>query len=389
MHSLRYLPLLFLVLVCSVSSYGQTTNDSIQITVKPHVGLRGQLAAYNNQLEVQDNASRFGAELHIKKSNISFIAGTEIQLNLFKGNTSFNAEGSVSSGFLTIQSEQNQQVFANRLGYIGIDMGTYGKLTIGKQWSVYRDVTSYTDKFNVFGAKASATFVAGTDGGANGTGRADQSMIYRNKIGRFHLGTQLQLRGGNNKKFLDGFGISATFEFNDNISIGSAYNRAFISNNLLNSNAILGLNGPPTYLALAIKYQGDHIFLSATGVLQENGDFSQGFFKNSEMSPANPTIVFNAKGIEIFTKYQWNPFSLLIGYNLYLPSVSEQVPLFTKFKRNDVIAGLTYQPFNYVQFYCEQRISMGKTAWGEKEHSVFALGMKIDVADSFIRKVRL
>jgi hypothetical protein len=82
---------------------------------------------------------------------------------MFRGST-FNVDGSLSGGFLHVESAQTQQVFGNRLGYLGVDLGKFGVITIGKQWSVYRDITSYSDRFNVFGARASATFIGGTDG---------------------------------------------------------------------------------------------------------------------------------------------------------------------------------------------------------------------------------
>lgn len=389
MYRSRNQPFLLLFLFFYVYSRAQIGTDSLEIMVKPYVGLRGQIVAYDNHLEIQDNASRFGAELCIKKGTIAFIAGAEIQLNMFKSGSIFNADANLSGGFLTLQSEQTQQVFANRLGYLGIDMGIYGKVTIGKQWSVYRDITSYTDKFNVFGAKATATFVADTDGGANGTGRADQSLIYRNKMGRLHVGTQLQMRGGNNNKFIDGFAISAQIELTDKIFIGSTYNKAFLSRALLATKSIVGLNGHPTYYAIAVQYHDNHLNVGATGILQLNGDFIQGFFKNSEIGQVNPTVVFDAKGIELFTNYKFHEFSLLAGYNLYVPSVSKLLSASTKFKRNDVIAGISYQPIKFVLVYCEQKLSLGKNSFGENENSVFVLGMKIDIANRYIRKVRL
>ncbi len=66
----------------------------------------------------------------MKKGNLGFIAGGEIQLNMFKGGTSFNVDGNLSGGFLTVESAQKQQVFGNRLGYLGLDFGKFGTLTI-------------------------------------------------------------------------------------------------------------------------------------------------------------------------------------------------------------------------------------------------------------------
>lgn len=378
-----------LLLIYSFPSIGQNSNDSIKVTIKPYVGLRGHLAAYDQELELQENASRFGAELTINKGKIGFIAGTEIQINMFKGSSTFNVDGNLSGGFLNIKTTQNQQVFGNRLGYLGVDFGSYGKVTIGKQWSVYRDVTSYTDRFNVFGARASATFIGGTDGGENGTGRADQSLIYRNKIGSFHFGSQFQIRGGNNSKFIDGFGLSAQFELINDFFIGVAYNRAFLSENLRSSGKILGLSGHPTYISVGTKYKNRHIEFSALAVMQENGDFTQGIYSDFNNEIVKPTIVFNAKGIELFSKYKFQTISLHAGYNLYVPSIknittdSGQFPINSAFKRNDIIAGISYQPLQYVQIYSEQRLSFGKSSLGEKEKSVFTLGMKIDISKKF------
>ncbi|WP_326981447.1 porin [Chryseobacterium sp. MYb264] len=196
----------------TISVCGQQVNDSLEVLLKPYGSLRGNMAFFDDKMELQENASRIGVELKIKKGELSFIAGGEVQLNMFRGSTSFNVDGNLSRGFVTVESTQDRQVFGNRLGYLGIDFGRFGVVTIGKQWSVYRDVTAYTDRFNVFGARASATFIGGTDGGETGTGRADQSRIYRNRMGNFYVGGQIQARGGNNDHFIDGFGASLQYE---------------------------------------------------------------------------------------------------------------------------------------------------------------------------------
>lgn len=375
--------------------FAQDIRDSIEISVRPYAGLRGHLAVYDNEMEVQENASRAGIEVSVRKGNLAFIAGGEFQINMFRGSSSFNVDGNLSGGFLTVQSVQTQQVFANRLGYIGVDFDKYGTLTIGKQWSVYRDVTSYTDRFNVFGARASATFIGGTDGGENGTGRADQSIIYRNRFGSFHIGAQLQARGENNDKFIDGFGVSAQLEVMKGFFAGVAYNRAFLSENLINSGNILGLSGHPTYISLGTKYIGDKIDFGVLGILQKNGDFTQGLYHDPLAGALKPTVVFNAKGLEVFGKYKLGKFSILAGYNLYMPdannisTVSGQYPVSTGFRKSDFITGVTYHPVKFVQIYSEQRISFGKTAIGSKEQSVFTMGLKIDLSGRFNKMINL
>lgn len=395
MRGISHLVVFLTFSLCISSAYGQETVDSIDISVRPYVGLRGHTSVFGNQMELQENASRIGTELSIKKGKTVFFAVVEIQVNMFRGSSSFNADGNLSGGFLSIQAAQTQQVFGNRLGYLGIDLDKYGILTIGKQWSVYRDITSYTDRFNVFGSRASATFVGGTDGGENGTGRADQSIIYRNQVGPLRFGAQLQARAGNNNRFIDGFGFSTQLEIMQDFFIGTAFNRAFLSENTINSGKILGLSGHPTYISMGTKYMGRKLDFSITYALQKNGDFAQGFYIDPQAGEMRPTVVFDARGIEIFAKYKLNKLAILAGYNHYSPiighisSVFGQSPVYGGFKRNDFIAGITYQPLKFVQLYSEQRLSTGKSAIGEREKSVFTLGMKIDVSKKFNKVVLL
>jgi predicted porin len=383
-----------LLLFYPITAYTQSGKDSIEIYFRPYAGLRGHLAVYDRELEVQENASRIGVEFNIKKDRLTFIVGTEVQINMFKDGHSFNTDGNLSGGFLTVQSEQKQQVFANRLGYLGLSFDKYGLFTIGKQWSVYYDVTLYTDRFSVFGGRASATFIGGTDGGASGTGRADQSIIYRNQIGPLYFGVQVQARGANNNRFIDGFGASVQVEIQKDFFIGTAYNRAFLSKDLLNSGTILGLSGYPTYFSLGTKYVGEKIDFSIVGSLQQNGDFTQGYYFDSESGAMTPSVVFNAKGLEVFGKYKLQKIAFLVGYNLYLPdidaisTVSGQHPLDPGFRKNDVIAGVVYQPVRFVQIYGEQRVSLGKNALGNKEQSVFAIGMKVELSKQYKEQIK-
>lgn len=386
---------LILLVTYTAPIYAQTGKDSLEILVKPYASLRGHMAVYHNKMELQENASRIGVELNIKKRKLGFIAGGEVQLNMFRGSTSFNVDGSLSGGFLHVESAQTQQVFGNRLGYLGVDLGKFGVITIGKQWSVYRDITSYSDRFNVFGARASATFIGGTDGGETGTGRADQSLIYRNRLGPVHIGGQIQARGSNNDKFIDGFGASIQYEIIDGFFAGAAYNRALLSKKLIKNGEMAGLTGQPSYFSLGTKYIGTTFDFSLLGVIQKNGDFSQSSYLDPALGVMRSTMVFDAKGIEVFGKYKFDKFSVLAGYNLYVPDIknTESVPgpyrLDPGFRKNDFIVGASYHPFSFAQIYSEQRISMGKTSTGEKESSVFTLGLRIDLSKTFSKKFDL
>ncbi|OAN18096.1 porin [Photobacterium jeanii] len=95
------------------------------------------------------------------------------------------------------------QEFGNRLGNIYFAHDDAGLITVGKQWSVYYDVTGWTDVFWVYGGTASGTYdgrdeggAAGGDGGVSGTGRADEAITYRNQFGPVKVGVQYQFENG-------------------------------------------------------------------------------------------------------------------------------------------------------------------------------------------------
>lgn len=371
----------------------QSAADSISISINPYASFRGNLAVYNKEVDLQDNVTRFGAKTQLKKGKISFLAATELRLNLFQGGASFNIDDSPSGEFLNVQTTTNSQTISNRLGYIGFDFEEYGTITFGKQWSVYYDITSYTNQFDVFGGTATATYIGGTDGGENGTGRVNQSVIYRNKFGRFYLGAQTQIRGANNDKLIDGFGFSGQLEITKEVLIGAAFNRALLSDNLINNGRIINLKGQPSYYALGLNYKGEKLTLSAVGAIEKNGDFAKGSFLNNNNEWINPTVVFDAKGFEFYSNYSFNNFSIHAGYNLYIPNIknikteNDQSLLSKDFKINDIIFGTTYQPIKYIQLYAEQRISNGRSASNQKQWNVFALGMTLSISKAFNTKV--
>lgn len=219
----------------------QSLKDSIDFSINPYTSFRGNMALYKKEMDLQDNASRVGLKVSFKKGKISFLAGTELHLNLFRSESSFNLDANSSDGFLDVKTTSKVQSISNRLGYIGCNFEKYGRITFGKQQSVYYDITSYTDQFKIFGANASATFIGGTDDGDNGTGRANSAIIYRNQFGPFLLGAQTQIRGSDNNKFIDGFGFSGQLEVTKQILAGVTFNRALLNDNLINQGRIIGL----------------------------------------------------------------------------------------------------------------------------------------------------
>ena len=133
---------------------------------EPYGRLRGQVAWFNDDIEVQDDSSYLGLKFSTRGA-VRFFAETEWRVSLVRGGQEFNAGATTGGGgFPNLDNPQADQVFGNRLGNVGIDFGHGGRVAVGKQWAVHTDVTLYTtDQFTVFGSEASATYTAGTDGG--------------------------------------------------------------------------------------------------------------------------------------------------------------------------------------------------------------------------------
>jgi predicted porin len=154
-------------------------------------------------------------------------------VNLVQSETSLNAGATTSSGFGEVE-KSTQPVFGARLGFLGVDLGKYGRLSYGKQLSTHYNIASYTtDRFNVFGGQSTATYVAGTDGGQSGTARADQTILYHLTFARiFDFGAQGQLRTTDAPQAFNGFGFSFQAKVLPSLQIGGSYNKTYFDHSL-------------------------------------------------------------------------------------------------------------------------------------------------------------
>ena len=350
---------------------GSQDGDSTRLGIRPYGSFRGHLAVFENEAEIQENASRIGFEIYSHYKGIRYFAGLELAVNLFRARQTLNADASTGSGFIQFDEADPIQVFSTRLGYLGADLGRYGVITIGKQWGVYYDITGYTDKFNVFGGQGSATYVAASDGGESGTGRANQAFIYRNRFGRLSVGGQFQMRSVTNEFFIDGFGFSAQFELLDGLKVGAAYNKAYFDNFLVENT--IGFGGQPEYLSFGASYQSDTWYFGAVYVSQTNGDL-----RPSILDEELVAVIFDARGLEFIAKYKRPKFSLSTGFNGYYPEI-ENLPVDQNSRGEWYIFGAEFIPSRFAYFYGEYRYSNSINQFGVKAFSVFTLGIRVDV----------
>ena len=369
----------------------QTTaskKDSTAVKINLYGSFRGHFAAYDKEMEIQENASRMGFEISAKRKSIRYFAGLEMQVNMFRSATSFNLSASTTGGYLEADRNQNRQLLTSRLGYLGIDLGKWGSFVVGKQRSIYYDITSYTDRFNVFGGGASATYTAGTDGGYTGTGRADQAFTYRNRSGRFSYGAQFQFLNTNNNRWLDGLSFNLQAELMENLKLGVVFNQAFLNPTLIASGEFLGLTGNPEYYAAGLSYQFGQWELAGVFSVQKNGDATLGEIIDPVNGNSNVTVVYDAIGTELYIKHHWKKTAILAGGNYYQPdseiyTLTGDRPLDPAFKRRYLLLGAEYRPVQFGKIYSELRIASGTTGLGLKEASVFTIGLRFDAQKIF------
>ena len=265
---------------------------------EPYGQLRTHLAAYNDDLEVQDNATRIGINFETR-GKVKVVAGTEWGVNLVQSETQFNLSA-VGSGDFGVARTETNPVFLARLGFVGADFGPFGRVVIGKQYGPQYDIASYTtDRFNVFGGQGTASYVAGTDGGTTGTGRADRVVHYRNtalKIVDFAL--QGQFRATGNDSTTDGVGASLQFKLLPGLKAGGTYTRTNWSPT--QRTLIRGLGGDADYMAVGTRLDWRILELGFVYSHQHNGDL----VRIPLVSTPNLTVpvAFDSDGVEVYAR---------------------------------------------------------------------------------------
>ena len=192
-------------------------------------------------------------------------------MNFIRGGTQFNAGATTTGGFLTLDQVETP-LFGNRLGYVGVDFGAAGRLTVGKQNAVHYDIASYTtDRWNVFGGQGSIAYPAGTDGGTLGVGRVDQAVSYRARSAedpRARRPAPVPQRGQQR-----GLGRLRRLGAGDGPAGAEARRR-------LHRDVLLpgrqgrdpGLEGSAQYTILGASYSSELLDLGAVWATQRNGD---------------------------------------------------------------------------------------------------------------------
>ena len=316
--------------------------------------LRTHLAAFRDDLEVQDNATRVGINF-ATRGKIKVFAGTEWGVNIVQSETQFNLSAGGPGEFGTVASTTNP-VFLARLGFVGVDFGPLGKVAIGKQHAVHYDIASYTtDRFNVFGGQGTHAYVAGTDGGETGTGRADRIVNYRNTLLKvLEVGFQGQFRGAGNDTTTDGVGGSLQLKFLPGVKAGGTYTR---TNWSPSKQQIRGLGGNSDFMAVGTRIDWRVLEFGAVYSHQHNGDVA--YVPVPNVPGQTTPVVFDAHGVEVYARVGMGRFGVIGGYTFQDPKVRDPL-LNPDFRTRYFILGAEWFFAKNGKVYSESRIDIGQ-----------------------------
>ncbi len=340
--------------------------------LNPYGSLRTIVGISDAGAQVQDDASRVGINF-TTFGRIKVFGTAEWGVNLVQSETTFNAGATTASGFGVI-NQATQPVFGARLGFVGVDFGAFGRLAFGKQNSTHYDITDYTtDRFNVFGGQSTATYVAGTDGGQSGTGRADQVILYHLKFAKiFDFGAQGQLRSGATSQAFNGFGFSLQATVLPGLKIGGAYNKTYFNPEF--TKVIFNGNGTD-YWTIGAKGDWRNLEWGAVYVRQNSGDIA--FVADPTGGPEPIAVGFSADGVELYSRLKFGKFAAIFGFDDYIPR--DLSPLInSNFKTRYAILGAEWHFSKAGYTFFETSLGDSVDAQGKNVSDAAAFGFRYD-----------
>ncbi|MDN3715420.1 porin [Vibrio breoganii] len=319
------LSLLVLAAVTSTSTFAAhtwTNEAGDSLTIDGRFDLRYQDRGNGDEGEWNSGSSRFG------------LKGV---MQLDDGWKGFgHAEWGYNSG-------ANGDNIYDRLLYAGVEHDKYGKVAAGtKQWSTFYDVAWYTDLGRVFGTRGSGVYNLSDWGIASGTGRAENSITYRNNVGeKFQYGFTYQttredvaLSGSEGNRgtatLKNGIGASVTYKPVDGLRIGAAYHQNELDN--VTSGVIGAQDGDHMRIyLLGANYTTGAFYVGATFHVGENWE--------SVETSTSSNVLMDTLGGEVYVYYQFeNGLRPTLNYN-YMEDRGDET---NGYERNLLIPGLEY-----------------------------------------------
>jgi len=251
----------------------------------------------------------------------------------------------------------------------------------GKNWSAYYQIAGMADRFSIFGGQAAGVYNAGTDGGATGTGRADdvlQARIYTSSLKTLRIkpfNLNLQYQHGQpiphvfNRSYGNAYGASAWLETQSDRGIGLAWNRAEITD--LNDPLIeeAGISGHATAFALATRMYGDRWYAALVLSRLEN------------VETTDQLRYIDGVGVELYVQWQFrNRWWMVAGGNWLDPDSDD--PDAGAYEIAYGVLGLRYTLDSFRRMlYAEYRWDNGRFFDGTDRKDEFTVGLRWDFGD--------
>jgi predicted porin/uncharacterized coiled-coil protein SlyX len=314
---------------------------------------------------LNDGSSRLGIRLARDLENGRTLFGRiEWKVNLVDNDSQFVVSDSTSGGIVA-RAEDTDSALSTRLGYLGVRFENIGELSFGKQWSVYYDVAGWTDSFNVYGGAALSVFAAGTDGGALGSGRAEDAIIWRNARGKFSYGLQTQLKTAADGDDFEALGGSLIFAPNDRWEIGAAFA----------ANRIEG--------AFEAATGDDNSGVATVGVRYHSGPWNTAFsiaaWDNHEaIFFEDDTLIYDGVGAELYVDYAYSDrLHIYGGFNYTDPDIDDP-RVDPDFGVEHLLLGTSWFGSDESFGYLEALLSGGRDINGRHIDSVLSAGYRFD-----------
>lgn len=312
-------------------------------------------ATASRQVEIADLGSRVGLKGKAPLAGkVSAIGRLELGVNVVNQNPGFVI---TPGGQLVVGSGSSP--VTSRLGFVGVET-PIGTFSYGKQWSVYYWVAGVTDGFWTFGGEAAGSYPVG-DGGISGTGRAEQAMNWRHRIGPVSLGAQLQQRNRttNDRSWADSWGTAVGLDVSPSLWVGAAWNQ------VRDGVPAPGPNEPK---------EGDEA--AVLGVRWVRGPFQAA----ATYSPTRNHMVddtgeyVDAHGVELFLQHDLGRhWQLLGGFNLLTPADRGS----SDYRILNVVGGAAYRFAEEMLLTGEVRLDWSRKVDGSRLNpaTVYAFGM--------------
>ncbi|WP_112480955.1 porin [Vibrio variabilis] len=222
----------------------------------------------------------------------------------------------------------------SRLLYAGVEHEKWGKIAAGtKQWSTFYDVAWYTDLGRTYGSRGTGYYNLADWGIASGTGRAENSITYRNNVGGdWKYGFTYQttrndvaLAGNATATLKNGMGASTSYSFENGLTLGLAYHQ----NELTDIENASNIN------------DGDIQRIALLGANYSLGGFYVGatYSEGSNWEVNDNAEFYDSRGAELYTYYHFeNGLRPTLNVN-YLTSKDDNG---NGYERQTIIPGLEY-----------------------------------------------